>query len=286
MGAEPQPSGYAESDGVQVAYYETGSGLPLLLINGGPGFPAQHFGPLAHQLASRLQMRVIRFDQRGTGRSTLDVVSNETLSLALMVHDIEALRRSLGIDGWVVMGHSFGAVLAMAYAAEHRTAVRTLILSAPAGVDLSYAPTLQANIHSRLTAEENTALELAQSGSSPTYERQLEVLSILLSAYVRDKAHLPSLRRAVIDSRVYVPAVGALVMSNLARDNHDLRPGLARLGVPTLILQGDEDPLGLETALEVHHAISSSELVIIPNASHYGWLDNPQAYFAAVRRGV
>src|SRR5258708_36236794 len=47
--AEQQPSGYAENDGVRVAYYETGRGSPLLLINGGPGFPSQHFGPLAER---------------------------------------------------------------------------------------------------------------------------------------------------------------------------------------------------------------------------------------------
>ena len=40
------PSGYARGAGATIAFYETGSGEPLLLVNGGPGFPAQHFGPL------------------------------------------------------------------------------------------------------------------------------------------------------------------------------------------------------------------------------------------------
>ena len=228
--AAVRPSGHVRCEGAEIAFYETGSGPPLLLINGGPGFPAQHFAPLVERLASELGRRVIRFDQRGTGNSTLDTLSLETLTLKLMVQDIEALRLAVEVDDWSVMGHSFGAVLAMAYAVDYPAPVRTLILSAPPGVDLSYRPRLNANIQSRLTGEERSALAAATSDASPqSYERQLEALSILLSAYVHERSQLPALRRAVVDSRVYVPAVGALVSENLVRDNHDLRPRLRRL---------------------------------------------------------
>jgi proline iminopeptidase len=282
---DARPTGYAPSEGVEIAFYETGAGPPLLLINGGPGFPALHFEPLARRLASELQRRVIRFDQRGTGNSRLEVQSPATLTLELMVEDIEAVRRSLGIGSWTVMGHSFGGVLAMAYGARHPAAVDALILSAPAGVDLSYRPRLDANIQARLTDEERSDLAaLTANGSPESYEQQLQALSILLSAYLRDKSKLPALRRAVVDSHVYVPSVARIVMETLSRAGHDLRPRLARLSAPAVIIQGDEDPLGLETAREVQEAIAGAELVIIPNASHYGWLDNPEAYCAAARR--
>jgi proline iminopeptidase len=280
-----RPSGHVRSEGAKIAFYETGAGLPLLLINGGPGFPARHFAPLAERLAAERGRRVIRFDQRGTGSSTLEPLSAETLTLAAMVRDIEALRLGLGIDRWSVMGHSFGGVLAMAYAASHPAPVRTLILSAPAGVDLSYRSRLSANIQTRLTAEERSALAAVSADAAPSYERQLEALSVLLSAYVQDRSQLPALRRAVVDSRVYVPAVAAFVSQNMERE-HDLRPGLRHLRKPAVIIQGDHDPLGLETAQDVQSAIAGSRLIIIPNASHYAWLDNPSAYFEAVGLGL
>ena len=129
----PEPTSYADSDGVRIAYYETGSGPPLLLINGGPGFPARHFAPLAARLARDFHRRVIRFDQRGIGLSKLTTVSTDTVTLDLMVRDVAALRRHLGITTWTVMGHSFGGINAMAYALREPDAVTALILSAPGG---------------------------------------------------------------------------------------------------------------------------------------------------------
>lgn len=98
--------------------------LPILLLHGGPGSATSP--RLMHQAAVD-GVRVVGFDQRGCGDSTPagETRANDT---AHLVRDIEALRVHLGIDRWLVTGGSWGATLALAYAASHPRAVRGLLL--------------------------------------------------------------------------------------------------------------------------------------------------------------
>lgn len=98
--------------------------LPVLLLHGGPGSATS--SRLLQQAAVD-GVRVIGFDQRGCGDSTPagETRANDT---AHLVRDIEALRLHLGVDRWLVTGGSWGATLALAYAASHPRAVRGLLL--------------------------------------------------------------------------------------------------------------------------------------------------------------
>jgi proline iminopeptidase len=75
---------------------------------------------------------VVLFDQRNCGRSTphasapdIDLASNNTLNL---IADIELLRERLGVERWLVLGGSWGCMLALAYAERHRERVSELVL--------------------------------------------------------------------------------------------------------------------------------------------------------------
>ena len=100
-------------------YYEqagAADGIPIVLLHGGPGS-----GSNARQrdIADPARFRIVQFDQRGAGRSTPagETAHNHTDAL---IADIEALREALGIGRWLVGGGSWGASLALAYAARHR----------------------------------------------------------------------------------------------------------------------------------------------------------------------
>ncbi|MGB4903348.1 MAG: alpha/beta fold hydrolase, partial [Saprospiraceae bacterium] len=70
-------------------HYETfGQGEPILIINGGPGFNSEGFAFIAQEIAD-LGYKTIIYDQRGTGGSKLNVVNSETITIYLMVQDIE-----------------------------------------------------------------------------------------------------------------------------------------------------------------------------------------------------
>src|SRR5262249_20458381 len=99
-------------------------GVPVLFLHGGPGAGAT---PTHRRFFDPLSYRIIIFDQRGAGRSTPigELTDNTTRHL---VGDIEALRRHLGVERWVVFGGSWGSTLALNYAERHPERCRALIL--------------------------------------------------------------------------------------------------------------------------------------------------------------
>ena len=88
-----------------------GEGVPVLLVSGGPGC-CDYLEPVARLLTGHAQ--TVRFDARGCGRSS--PVSEYTLEASLA--DLERIRGFMGVDRWIVAGHSAGADLALAYAIE------------------------------------------------------------------------------------------------------------------------------------------------------------------------
>ena len=92
--------------------HTTGTGEALLLVNGGPGM-ADYLEPLAQLLPPSL--KAIRYEQRHCGRSSCE----GDLSLDAFVADIDVLREHFGAARWILIGHSWGVDLALAYALRH-----------------------------------------------------------------------------------------------------------------------------------------------------------------------
>ncbi len=114
------------SGGHAIFYEQSGNplGVPVLFLHGGPGGGCT---PLHRSLFDASRCHIIMFDQRGCGRSSpIGFVENNTS--ADLVADIEHLRRHLGIEQWLVTGGSWGAGLALAYAAAHTHACMGLVL--------------------------------------------------------------------------------------------------------------------------------------------------------------
>ena len=102
-------------------YYSVGGSAaastpPVVFLHGGPGQGSAHFEALAGPYMEP-QLRMVYYDQRGSGLSERPV--NRDYAIATLVDDIEALRRELGVTKVALMGHSFGAVLALEYAAKY-----------------------------------------------------------------------------------------------------------------------------------------------------------------------
>lgn len=101
-------------------------GLPVVFLHGGPGAGCNAW---QRRLFDPSRFRVVLFDQRGCGRSTprLGLRANTTQDL---IADIEAIRADLGIERWMVVGGSWGALLGIAYAQAHPERVLGLALRA------------------------------------------------------------------------------------------------------------------------------------------------------------
>ena len=116
---------YVTVNGAKLWFESEGSGEPLVLISGGPGFSHSYFHPYFSVLSS--SYRVIYFDSFGRGRSDRAKEPGE-YSFSRDVQDVEGLREALGLKQISVLGHSYGGMVAIAYALRFPQSVRKLIL--------------------------------------------------------------------------------------------------------------------------------------------------------------
>jgi proline iminopeptidase len=116
------------SDGHRLCVRSTGNpdGIPAVFLHGGPGSGVQESQLGVFDLD---RFHVIAFDQRGAGLST-PKGGRDGNTTAHLVADIEAIRDRFGIDRWLVVGGSWGATLALAYATAHPERVQGLVLRA------------------------------------------------------------------------------------------------------------------------------------------------------------
>ncbi len=123
----PFQTGYLPLSGGHIMYWEqvgNPRGRPVLFLHGGPGAGA---GVVHRRFFDPAHWRVVIFDQRGAGRSRpLGLLAGNTTQA--LVSDIEALRRYLDINSWLVFGGSWGSTLALAYAQAHAAHVAGLVL--------------------------------------------------------------------------------------------------------------------------------------------------------------
>lgn len=120
-------TGYLRADASHRLYFEESgnpAGKPVVFLHGGPGGGTE---PAMRRFFNPKKYRIVLFDQRGCGRSRPhgSLVHNTTWHL---VADIEALRRELHVERWLVFGGSWGSTLALAYAQKYPQRVTELVL--------------------------------------------------------------------------------------------------------------------------------------------------------------
>ncbi len=121
-------------DGVRIAYYAMGQGVPFVATSElqwshlGNTFPFREYHRTQSRKGIGRGLRVVRYDARGTGLSDQNAVD---FSLEAQTRDLEAVLDALSIGRFVLFGHTHGSPLAIAYAASHPERVSHLVLSIP-----------------------------------------------------------------------------------------------------------------------------------------------------------
>ena len=275
--------GYADCGAVRLHYTVFGKGYPLVIINGGPGMNSEGFAGLARQLGESNQ--VIIYDQRGTGRSTMARIDSSTMTMRLMAGDLECLRKHLGIGEWIILGHSFGGMLGSYYTTLYPENVRALILSSSGGIDLKLLSGPN-GIQARLTKEQSDSVNYwagrIASGDTSYYAR-LQRGRNLGNAYIYDKKNLPVIAERLTQGNM---TINGLLWQDMRKIHFDCRAGLQNFRQPVLILQGTDDILSRQIALDEHKALSNSSLVFLERCGHYGWLDRPDLYYPLIGKFV
>jgi proline iminopeptidase len=273
-----QTEGYSTNTDLSKTHYRTfGSGKPLLVINGGPGMNSNGFETLARKLAENRM--VIIYDQRGTGKSTLPKLTPETVTMQLMIADIESLRKHLKIERWDVLGHSFGGMLASYYATVHPEKIGKMVLSASGGIDLGLLDYANANIQSKLTKTERDSLTYWNAkinAGDTSHKTRLGRGRNLAPAYLYDKKYVPILAERLTQGNA---DLNQLLWDDMQKIHFNCAPKLKNYAKPVLIIQGKQDIIKPETAERAHKVLKNSKVVLLEHCVHYGWLDAEVEYF-------
>lgn len=268
-------------NGTELWVKRLGSGDPIVIVHGGPVLEHSYFLPHLAPLAEEYEL--IFFDQRLSGRSASEVNESEVRMVAF-VEDIEAVRVELGLGKIHLMGHSWGGQLAMRYAIEHEANLRSLIL-----LDSMAASSKLWREEEKLVAEmltEEIAAERQAILESEALEaRQPEAIEKLLRVSFSIQFADPD-KATELDFLV-PPDYGerSRQFAALAPDieSFDLHEALSTLSVPALVLYGAMEPGAGLGGAAIAEALSGSELVVIPDAGHFPFIEQPEAFLKAVR---
>jgi proline iminopeptidase len=262
------------SDGVSLFVHEVGEGFPVVVLHGGPGLDHTHMSPWLDPLAD--EVRLLYVDERGQGRS--DRVDPATLTLDSFANDVDLLAAALGLGAFALLGHSFGAIIATRHAIERGTAAGYVISG---GGDSSEA--MLADVEASFEALGNGAEAIADSWQREKTVETEEELRQLLDAQMPFHFHgdVPS---GFSEGMVGSPEV-LRHFANQGYGDFDYVPQLERIAKPTLVIVGEHDRTTTPRAARVlHEGIAGSELVVVPEAGHMSFVEQPEAYFGPVKQ--
>ncbi len=286
--------GFVDANGVLIYYKAFGQGEPLLIVHGGPGASHDYFLPYLLPLART--NRLIFIDERGSGRSQ-KLEDTSAYTVENMAEDVEDVRLALELGKISLLGHSYGGVLAQAYAFKYPENLSHLILCS------TFHSTSKMNevfkkIKAKMAPELLARIEKMEKeglyGHGKDYEKGRYTAEYMTAAW--GEGYFPYLYQKSPDANFDPVANGNMawdlyramwgsngeyvIDGNLKSVEYTER--LSSITIPTLITVGDNDECAPSLSEEMHQKIKGSELVIFPKSGHMTFVDQPTLFISSV----
>ena len=287
VGAQSEHAGARTSriqvQGAGLYCREVGVGTAMIVLHGGPDFDISYLLPELDRLSDTFHL--IYYDQRGRGRSA-DYVKPEDVSLESEMADLDEVREHFHLERVVLLGHSWGAVLALEYALRHPERVSRLVLMDPAPASAADINRFRQErvekwpvlMELRKAITDTTAYKEGEPDAVVAYYRvhfkpalarseDYEKLILRMQARFIEQGKEGILKSRAVEER--------LVNQTWASPNgYDLHPKLKGLNIPALVITGDHDffPFAAE---HIAQAIPSARLVTLKDCGHFPYLECP-----------
>lgn len=271
---DSEPTEYVKIADSTIYYERAGasSGVPLFMINGGPGWDHTvfHISPVWESLGG--SRPIIFYDQRGTGKSSV-VEKGDQCTLADQLTDLEALQEHLKYDQIDILGHSWGGFLGMAYTARYQKKVRRLILVDSAAPRLDDTLFLFKNIFPETVKRQNAVAFAVELGDEDAIQSDLaDYLTMLCYSAEKRDAWL-----AQADPTGYRHHISQMLWQDALRFN--LNPELIKFRQPTLVITGRYDiNVAPSVAYEIHQSIPNSRFEVFEQSGHIPWFEEPEVF--------
>lgn len=266
---------------IDIACRSVGAGTPLVVVHGGPGIGHGYLRGL-DRWADEFQ--VIYYDQRGSGGTALGDASR--VSFAGGIEDLDGLRRGLGIERLNLVGHSFGGLLALMYAATHpeRTGSLTLYAAAP-----PFVPELQQQLWvtmgSRRRPEDDAEKQSIETSEKFARRDPKTVERYFVNMYLpffRDRANVPTMDMGfTANTAQNAPEAWDRTFADL--EALDPVGSLTRITSPTLVVHCELDPVPEHFSRLLADKIPGARYAYIQGVNHFAHHEDPDQLAAAVK---
>ncbi|WP_459502305.1 alpha/beta fold hydrolase [Bacillus sp. C1] len=232
---------FIETRGFRLWTVKQGKGIPVLFISGGPGC-ADYLEPVARLLDDICE--VVRFDPRGCGRSEFDGIG---YGVKECIEDMERIREFYKIERWLVIGHSWGADLALAYAMLQPHSLLGFVSISGTGIqnDRDWKRAYQEGLEGR-----------GETGPDSVYSYNKEVHRSLISSW-----------------REFI------------KGPHVLKD-ISKIEVPSLFIYGEKDIRPSWPILQIASIINGAQTIEIEEAEHYVWMQQENILREILRKYV
>jgi proline iminopeptidase len=269
---------------MEMNWYEAGEGPTVVFLSGGPGDDHSYLREVVEPLCDRF--RWVLYDQRGTGRSRLTRYDHQTLHVERLLDDLEALQQALGGEPLRLVGHSWGANLALLYAATHPGAIDRLALVSMGPLNEAFSAVARANSEKPLTVEERerrTALRGEREVAVAAGDEQSLRLAFLEGARLglRGSFYSPLAAARFFEAFSASNTYDGRVAPNLLPTVKEI-PLFERLGgfaAPTLVLYGYQDFEPITQAYVLREKLPQAELVFMNECGHVPWWEQPEEFY-------
>jgi pimeloyl-ACP methyl ester carboxylesterase len=258
-----------------LAGWTDGEGPPALLLHGGPGLGYEYMDPVADEL--RTDFLVATFQQRGLEPSTLQ----GPFTIAQAISDVLWVLEALGWDRVLLVGHSWGAHLALRFTAAHPDLLLGTLAIEPIGVvgdggSSAFETELVARVPSD-ARQRLEALSAREQAGEATAEETLEAMAITWPFYFADPESAPQMPVKRFSNEVFAGLAG-----EMATDTDAVAAALAATRVRYGMLVGGASPIPWGQAARASAELSPcGALKVVPAAGHFVWFEAPGSVRAA-----
>lgn len=261
-------------DGGTIRGHRAGEGRPALLLHGGAAIP-DYLGPCAERLDGLFE--TVRYTQRGTPPSEAPppytIESHTADALAVLDH--------FGLERAWAIGHSWGGHLALHLAIAHPERIEGLLCIDPLGADPSVFASFESRLDEELSPDDRARvreIEERRRAGDVTEAELVERFRLVWPVYFT----------RVVSSPPERVGVQASIETNRSLAEHFERRTLARrlpeVRARALFVHGEHDPLPPESSTGTAALIPGALVETIPDCGHFPWLEQPEAFRAAVER--
>jgi proline iminopeptidase len=265
-----------------------GSGkTKILLLHGGPAFSHEYLEAMAAFLPEA-GYEIYFYDQLGVNNS--DQPEDPALwTLPRYLEEVEEVRLALGLEQFVLFGHSWGGLLAMEYALKHPQALKGLVVSnMVAGMQayLKHVNHLKETLLPAPLLQRLNALEAARDFDNPEYE-QIILTHLYTKIICRLDLWPDALMRSFkhLNKAIYVQMQGPSefeVSGNLK--DWSVWDRLKDIRTRTLLLGARHDTMDPEDIRRMATLMPNATSAICPNGSHLAMWDDQAVYFGHLLR--